>query len=179
MINFSYKIFSAAEPEPEGLAALGIDGQAFVVQLITFLLVFAVLYKFVFVRVVDLLEKRRKTIEEGVQLTTEMKAEREKLEQEIAKAHKQAREEADQLLAATKDQSDGIIRQAEEKASVKVETMLTEAKKKITDETQKARRNLEKDIVDLVVAATEQVSREKLDDAKDRALVSSVIKEQA
>lgn len=169
--------FAAEEAEATGLAALGIDGQAFIVQLLTFLLVFAVLYKFVFHRIVSILEKRQKTIEEGVSLTAEMQAEKEKLDAEVDRVRKQTRAEADDLIAQTKDKASLILKQAEEKSQAKADQIIEEAKKKITEESAKAKRKLEKDVVELIVAATEEVTRQKLDADKDRQLVSKVLKE--
>lgn len=170
---------AAEEAEATGLAALGLDGKAFLVQLGTFLLVYLVLRKFVFGRVVDLLEKRRTTIEEGVRLTTEMQAEKEKLEQEIAVAHKEARAAADEVITASQEQATDIVKKAEEEARTKADKILADAKAKINEEALRAKRDLEKDMVELVISATEQVSREKLTDSKDRQLISQVLKEQA
>ena len=58
------KIFGTEEADSaSGIAALGFDAKAFIIQLITFLIVLFVLKKYVFGRVVELLEKRRETIE--------------------------------------------------------------------------------------------------------------------
>ena len=167
---------TAGKEQPEGIAALGLDGQAFVVQLITFLLVFFVLYKFVFSRVVDLLEKRRETIEEGMRLTTEAVAERDKLEKEVAKIRAAARKEADEIIARTQEQTSGMIKEAEEAAVAKAHNIMEEAKKKIDEETARARRKLEAEVVDLVIGATEKVAGEKLDAKKDAALISKALK---
>jgi len=176
---FNFFMFAAEETEAKGLAALGIDGQAFIVQLITFLLVFVVLYKFVFHRVVQILEKRQKTIEEGVKLTTEMQAEKEQLDEEIARVKRKTREEADELIAQTRDKASLILKQAEEKSQTKADQIIKEAKQKIVEESEKAKRKLEKEVVEMIITATEEVTRLKLDEDKDRQLVSKVLKERA
>lgn len=173
------KFASETAEEPSGLAALGLDGKAFVIQLVTFLLVFYVLKRLVFGRVVDLLEKRRETIEAGLQLTTEMAAERDKLEKEVEKMRAQARKEADDVLARTQEQASGIIKDAEESASEKANNLLSEARSKIEEETARARRKLEAEVVDLVIEATEKVTGEKLDAKKDAALLTKALKGQA
>lgn len=174
MFNF-VTLIASEEAKPSGFAALGFDFKAFLIQLITFLLVFYILKKYVFGRVVDMLETRRKTIEDGVKLSAEIKSEREKLESNIADAHKEAREEANKLMAKTRDQADSVIREAEESAQTKVDKMIVEAKNKIEEETQKARRALEAETVGLVIRATEAVSREKLDDKKDATLIKDAL----
>ncbi len=177
---FNVFLFAAEETaEATGFAALGIDWQAFIVQLITFLLVFFVLYKFVFHRIVDVLEKRRKTIEEGVALTGEMQAEKEKLDEEVDRIRKQTRAESDELLSETRDKASLIIKQAEERSQAKADQIMKDAKQRIAEESDKAKRKLEKEMVDLIVSATEEVTRQKLDEDKDRQLVSKVLKERA
>lgn len=171
--------FAAEKEQPEGIAALGLDFQAFLVQLITFLLVFFVLYKFVFHRVVKLLEDRREAIEKGMSLTSEMLVEREKLEKEVDKKLAKARKEADDILARTHEQASQIIKSAEESASQKADNMLVEARKKIEEETARARRKLEAEVVELVIEATEVVADEKLDAKKDAALLQKALKGRA
>ncbi len=171
--------FGAEEAEAEGIAALGLDGQAFLIQLISFLLVFYVLKRFVFAKVVKLLEDRRETIEEGMRLTTEMVAERDKLEKEVAASHTAARKEANEILARTHEQASVMIKDAEETAQAKADKIVADAKARIHEETVKARRKLEQEMVDLVIDATEKVSGEKLDAKKDAALIGRALKGQA
>ncbi len=172
-------IFAAEEADKaSGIAALGIEPRIFITQLITFVFVFWVLRKYVFSRVVDTLEKRRKTIEEGLKLTTEMASEKQKLEKEVAEAHKAARKQSDEILANSRNQADEIITQAETKASAKADAMLSDAKKRIEEETQRAKRGLEKDMVEMVIQATEFVAKEKIDARKDKQLIAEALKVQ-
>lgn len=178
MINNLINNFASEETQASGIAALGLDPKAFLIQLITFILVFYILYKLVFFRIVEVLEKRRLTIQEGVELTVEIKAEREKLEKQIAEAHKVARKDSEKLMSETQDQAALVIKDAEDLAKVKVEKMLDDAKKKIVEETERARRSLEKETVELVIRATEAVTKEKIDSKKDSELIANALKEQ-
>jgi F-type H+-transporting ATPase subunit b len=176
MIDALIVRFAVESSESEGFAALGFDAQAFLVQLITFLLVFFVLKRYAFGPVVSTLEKRRKTIEEGLSLTSEMRAQREKLEGEIVEARKKVRKEADEIIASSHEQAGSVLKEAEEAAQRKIDAMLADAHKKIEEETERARRALEKDVVDLVVRATEAVAREKIDAKKDSELISRALR---
>src|SRR5437868_5329897 len=86
-----------------GLGALGVDGKAFLIQLVTFLLAFWVLKRYAFKPILKVLNERRETIERGVSLGEEMKQERAKLEQEVGKTLHQARRQADEILATAND----------------------------------------------------------------------------
>ncbi len=169
--------FGAEAADKEGFAALGFDPKAFLIQLVTFLLVFFILKKYVFGRVVDMLEKRRQTIEEGVRLSAEAKAEAQKLQAEVAQAHKAARAEAQKLLDSTKDQASQILKEVELEAGKRAEKIVLAGRNKIADETERARRSLERETVDLVIAATQAVSGEKLDASKDAALIKKALKD--
>lgn len=173
------KFASEDAKSAEGIAALGFDPKAFIVQLITFLLVFYILKRYVFGRVVKLLEDRRGTIEEGLRLTTQMVAERDKLEQEVARLLAKARKEADEIIARTHDQAGVMIKEAEAAAKVGVEHMMLDGRKKIEEESSKARQKLEKELVELVIQATEIAIEEKLDAKKDASLLARALKGRA
>lgn len=170
--------FASEEAEPSGIAALGLDPKAFLIQFVTFLLVFYVLRKYVFSHIVNMLEKRRKTIEEGLKLTSELSEEKQKLEREIAEVHRTARKQSDEVIAASRVRADALIKEAEDKAQAKVDNMLNDAKKKIEEETKRARRGLEREIVELVIKATEFVAKEKIDPKKDEKLIAEALRGQ-
>lgn len=167
---------SESAESAEGFAALGFDPKAFLIQLITFLLVFYILYRFVFSKIVTMLEARREAVEEGLRLTTEMQSERDKLEQEVTNARKQSRKEADEVLAKSHERAGAIIKEAEDKAQNKADAMMSDAKKRIEEETARARRKLESEVVDLVIDATEAVTHERLDAKKDAKLLEEALR---
>lgn len=160
----------------EGGGILGFDPKAFVIQLITFIFVFALLKKFAFNRIIALLEKRRQTIEDGVKLGAEMEAERDKLKQEVAKELRDARHEADRIIANAHKETRDMMREAEKSAHRKTEAMMADAEVRIAEETEQARRKLEKDIVGLVSEATEAVVEEKVDAKRDAELIDKAVK---
>src|SRR5688572_23203284 len=85
--------------EATGLAALGVSAEAFIVQLVTFVFVFLLLKKFAFKPIGNVLEKRRQTIDDGVRLGQKLERQREKMDQEAAKITREARHEADRIIA--------------------------------------------------------------------------------
>jgi F-type H+-transporting ATPase subunit b len=181
MLNTFLTQFAASEnhaEEASGFAALGFDPKAFIIQLITFLLVFYILRRFAFGKIVELLERRRQTIEEGVRLTAKMSEEKEKLDKEVAQKLAEARRQADEIIAASHEQAKTMVKDAETAAETKAATILAEAKKKIDEETARARRKLEHEMVSLVAEATEVIVEEKLDPKKDAALLTKALRSQ-
>lgn len=173
MINL---LFAAEEAQTSGIGALGISPGAFIIQLITFVFVFLLLKKFAFKPIVNMLEERRKVIDEGVRMGTTMAKEREKLEAEVAKVLNEARHDADKIIATAHKEAREVMREAEKTAARKAETMIADAEARIKEETQASRRKLERDIVGLVSEATEAIVEEKVDAKKDAALIDKALK---
>lgn len=161
-----------------GIAKLGINGKALLIQLITFALVYVVLRRFAFAKIIAVLQQRRETIENGVRLGEEMQKERAVLDTKVKAALAEARKQADSIVADANDAAASTVRAAEEKAQVKAEAIISEAHARTEQDAQKIRKQLEHEVVALVSEATEAIIDEKLDDKKDAALISRVLKEQ-
>jgi len=158
-----------------GLGALGVDGKAFLIQLITFVLAFLVLKRYAFGPIIKVLRERRETIEQGVKLGEQMNREKAKLEQEVSQKLHEARQEADGIISGAQDSARQAIREAEDKARDKAAGILKEAESNIAQETARARKQLEKEIVNLVADTTEAIIGEKVDAKKDAQLIDKAL----
>ncbi len=168
-------LFGAAESS--GLGALGVDGQAFVIQLITFVLAYFVLRRFAFKPILKILRERRETIESGVQLGEEMKKERAKLESEIEKALHKSRQEADKIISDAQETGRQAIKEAESTAHAKATGILKEADSRITQDVARARKKLQTETVELISEGVEAILQEKIDAKKDIGLIQKFLKE--
>lgn len=170
-------IFAAEAAAGESTGGiLGFSVSAFVIQLITFVFVFLLLKKFAFKPIVNLLEKRRQTIEDGVRLGEKMEKRQAKLEEEADAVIREARHDADRIIANAHKESREIAREAEKTAKAKADALFKEAEARIDEESERARRSLEKDLVGLVSEATEAVVHEKIDPKKDAEIVEKALK---
>ncbi|HTH72180.1 MAG TPA: F0F1 ATP synthase subunit B [Candidatus Pristimantibacillus sp.] len=167
-----------AEAEASGIGALGINGKAFIIQLITFVLAFFVLKRFAFGPIVKIMNERRKTIEAGVELGEQMKKDQAAMEAKVTETLADARTQADGIIAAAHDTSRQAIREAEDKARDKAADILKQADDRITADTKRARKQLESELVGLISEATEAIIGEKVDAQKDAALIDRALKEQ-
>ncbi len=175
------QLFFAAEEAAAGgspLDALGVNGKAFLIQLITFVLVLVVLKRFAFKPITRLLAQRRQVIDDGVKMGLEMEKERSKLETEVNQIMRDARTEADKIIGNGQKEAREIIREAEKSGQRKVDTMIADAEARIAEETQQAKRKLEKEIVGMVSEATEAIVEEKVDATKDAKLIDKALKNQ-
>jgi F-type H+-transporting ATPase subunit b len=178
MVHLLFAATEAAEAGGSPLKDLGIDGRSFLVQLITFLLVFVILKKFAFKPITKLLAERRQVIDDGVRMGLKMEKEKAKLDEQVAAITREARHEADKIIANAHKEAREVVREAEKGAQRKVDSMLSDAEARIGEEQAQSRRNLEKELVGLVSEATETIVGEKVDASKDAELVKRAMKGQ-
>jgi F-type H+-transporting ATPase subunit b len=170
-------VAETAEHASKGLP-LGIDGKTLVFQFITFLLVFIVLKRFAVKPIVALLDKRHKTIDDGVRMGLTMEKEKAKFDKNLEDVMREARHDADKVIANANKEAREILRDAEKAAQRKADAMFADAEARIAEESRQAKRTLEKDIVGMVSEATEAIVGEKVDAQKDAKLIDKALKGQ-
>ena len=168
------QLFYFGSTESSG-GILGFSPQAFIIQLITFVLVFALLKKFAFGRIVALLDKRYETINAGVKHGLEMEKEKKQFLEETEKVAREARHEADQIIADAEKEAREIVREGEKAAHKKSEIMLKDAEERIHEEAQQAKIRLEKEIAGYVAEATEAVVGKKIDKSTDGDIIKKAV----
>ena len=168
--------FTQFGAEASGIGALGVDGKAFLIQLITFVLAFLVLKKYAFGPIIKIMEQRRKTIESGVTLGEEMKKKEAELEKRVNETLADARKEADEILASADDAARAHAAESQAKAESKAEVIMKEAESRIAQDTARARKKLEGELVGLISDATEAIIDEKVDAKKDAVLLEKALK---
>jgi|SRR3989338_1438427 len=125
---------------------LGIDGKLLFAQAVNFLLVLWLLNRFVFKKLLFLLEERKKKIEQGLELRDRAEKEvaqignaRHRALQEVKKeaeavlsqTRDQARAKEQELLKAAREQQEAILLRAREQGEKDKEDMLREAQQEI------------------------------------------------
>jgi len=178
MLQLTQITYAADTSSSSGLGSLGIDGKAFIIQLVTFLLAFWVLQHWAFKPILKIMDQRRKTIEDGVTLGEQMKQEKAALQAKVEETIAKARTEADGIIAGANDTARQAIRDAEEKAQEKASIIVKEGEERASAEMVRARKKLEGQIVGWVSDATEAIIGEKVDAKKDTDIVDRFLKEQ-
>jgi F-type H+-transporting ATPase subunit b len=167
-----------AADSSSGIGALGVDGKALIIQLVTFALAFLVLKRFAFKPILKVLKERRELIEQGVELGEQMKKDQAALEAKIAAELAKARQEADGIIASAQETSRQTIREAEDKAHIKADGIIKEGEERLKSDAQRLRKQIEGEVVSLISDATEAIIGEKVDATKDAALIDRALKEQ-
>lgn len=168
-----------ADSSTSGISSLGINLKGFVFQLITFLIVLAILQRWVFPKLVATLEERRKTLEESLiqaKLTEETLAKAEARADDILA---KARAQADEAIAEAKTRAEEIIAASEKAADERGARIIQEAEGRLSQERERLHSELRAELAGLVVATTEKVLREKINEKEDRRLIEDSLKELA
>jgi F-type H+-transporting ATPase subunit b len=165
-------LFLAAAGPVENLKAtfehFGVEPKYILFQLISFLVVLVVLYKFGIKPVTATMEERNRKIEAGIKYAEEMQMKLTAAQQESAAIVKKANVEASRIVDdARKSAKDFLDKQTQE-ASSKANDLLAKAQQAIELEHKKMLADARTEIARLVVITTERVLAKKLTDA-DRA----------
>src|ERR1700689_1337769 len=102
-----------------GIGALGFSGQAFLIQLITFLLAYLVLRRYAFGPILSALQQRREKIAESVKLTEQLQKEKAELDEKVEQSLHEARQAADTIIAGAQDTARQTVRESEDTARQK------------------------------------------------------------
>ncbi|KKR02859.1 MAG: ATP synthase subunit b [Microgenomates group bacterium GW2011_GWB1_40_9] len=124
---------------------LGIEPSLFIAQLINFTIIMVLLNWLMYKPILGMLEKRKKKIQEGLELTEKMRLEWEKMDEKKAKLMEEARIDALKL-----------IEEAKKQAKSEEHVVLEETRKKSDDMIEKAKR----EIAELKLSMDKQVRRE-------------------
>ncbi len=169
--------FTLAEPSGGGSAldALGINGLAFISQLISFIIVLVLLGKFVIPRILQTLDKRQAVIREGIEnaekARQDLAAATARAEQLITDAGRQAQVIIDR---ATKN-AEQIARQIEEEARVRAEQINQQQIARIQQEVNRARQELSREVVDLSIEVASKVISRSMNTKDNRRFVEEFV----
>ncbi len=158
-----------------GISALGLNWKSFLFQLITFVIVLLILKKFVFGKLIAVLDARQKAVEDSLKNAAETEEKLKGAEKTIAKMLSDARKEADEVISSSQKEAAQAVEAAEQKAAKRAEHIVKEAKEQMNVELTKARAELKSETIKLVAVAAERIIGEKLDAAKDARLIDAAI----
>lgn len=158
-----------------GIATLGINLNIFIAQLINFLIVLLVLWKFAYKPILNILDERSQTIEKSLKQSKEIEERLNRVEieqKEIIQSAKQdatiiletARQEADvrkqELLVAAKKEVERVVKQGKDQLQAEKVHMLQEAKA---------------ELVQMAVNATKKILESEVDEKASQKIAVDVI----
>lgn len=150
-----------------------------IVELITFLVMMAILARWVYPEVVRLAEARQRAVADQLREAEKARAEAEaKLKEAEAKLN-DARQTAQSVIDAANKSAEQLRQERKQKAEEEAKRLLESARKEIEAERERAIQSVRGEVAGLVVAATEKVIGEALDVTKHKQLIDRAIREVA
>lgn len=165
----------SAEQTAGGLGALGVDVRGLLFQVLNFAILLLLLYRFAYRPLLTVLESRRQTIEESLKSAAQIEETRRALEEEQRTVLATARREAEVIVGKGEKAAQAIQTQAEATGKQAAQRLVTQAEAKVAQQVTSARAALKQETLGLVMAATEQILEQKLDDKQDKVLVESAL----
>jgi F-type H+-transporting ATPase subunit b len=155
---------------------LGIQTSLLLAQIVNFAIIAFILTKLLFKPILTMIEKRKKEIQQGLELSEKMKLEEEKIKIKQEQIMEKARADARALLDQTKKEAavaeKQIIAEAHEEAAVISE----KAKKESERLGEEMRKNVQKEAIKLAEAITIQLTKSVISQQDQHKLITQQIK---
>jgi F-type H+-transporting ATPase subunit b len=145
--------------------------------LIAFGVTILLLRKLAYPRIAENLDKRRVAIEESIDHAQRTREEADALLREYRERLKEAREQADDIVARARKAGEKVQEQTKVEAKQAREELMEQTRRDIEQETRRAIDQIRKEVADLTITATEKVTRKVLDDDDHRRLVEDALRE--
>jgi F-type H+-transporting ATPase subunit b len=145
--------------------------------LIAFGSAFLILRKLAFPRIQEALDRRAKAIAESIDAAVRTKEEADQLLEEYRARLKEAREQADDIVARARKAAESHQEETKVAAKQYREELMATTRKDIEAETRRALDEIRKEVADLTVLATEKVTRKSLDSEDHRRLIDEALRE--
>jgi F-type H+-transporting ATPase subunit b len=150
-----------------------------IVELITFLVMMAVLARWVYPEIVRLAEGRQRLIAEQLAEAEKSRAAAAAELKEAEAKLAEARKTAQSVIEAATKSGEQLRQELKQKAEEEAKRLAETARKEIEAERERAIQSVRNEVASLVVAATEKVIGETLDEGKHKLLIERAIAEVA
>jgi F-type H+-transporting ATPase subunit b len=150
-----------------------------IVELIAFLIMLGVLAKWVYPLIVQQAEARQKLISEQLETADKERKEAAALLAEAETKLNEARKTAQAMIDGATKSGEQLRQELKQKAEEEAKRLTAAARKEIEAERERAIQSVRNEVAGLVVAATEKVIGETLDEGKHKQLIERAIAEVA
>jgi len=136
-----------------------------------------VLSKVAFPRIQEALDRRANAIRESIEAAERQRAEADQLLEEYRERLKEAREQADDIIARARKAAEAATTEAISEGKERREELVAAARRDIEMETRRSLERIRKEVADLTVLATEKVTRKALDSEDHKRLIEEALEE--
>ncbi|MEN3281639.1 MAG: F-type H+-transporting ATPase subunit b [Solirubrobacteraceae bacterium] len=145
--------------------------------LLAFLVALFVLRKYAWPAITAALDRRQRAIEESIETAERARADAAALLEEYRARLREARAQADEIVARARKAGEVHERETLEQAKARRNELLEQTRRDIEAETRRAIQEIRAEVADLTILATEKVTRKTLDADDQRRLVEEALGE--
>jgi F-type H+-transporting ATPase subunit b len=145
--------------------------------LVLFVFTMWVLSKLAFPRIQEALDKRANAIRESIEAADKQRQEADRLLDEYRQRLKEAREQAEDIVARARKAAEAATAEAIAEGKEKREELVAAARRDIEAETRRSLELIRREVADLTVLATEKVTRKALDSDDHKRLIEEALDE--
>lgn len=162
--------------ETGALGTLGIDGGIFVAQLVNFLVVLLVLWKFAYKPIMKMLDQRSERIEKSMKDAEHVEKRVAALEDERKQVVTEARVEAAKVMETARTDAEAMKTEMVEKAKREVERVVVNGKAQLKADQEAMMREARKELAAIAVAAAKKILADGVDEKKSASLAEEVVR---
>ncbi len=156
---------------------LGLDLPTFVGQLVSFLILLAVLSRYAYPPVRRVMENRARRVRESVEQVELARVEYERTQAEAEQALKEARHQAHQIMVQAGAARDRLLEEARAEAKRETQLLLDDGRARIAEERNAMLEELRRQFADAAIAAAGAIIAETLDADRHKALIARTLNE--
>jgi F-type H+-transporting ATPase subunit b len=154
----------------------GVRGDLLAAQLINFLIVLLVLWRFAYRPILKMLDDRERKIAESLTNANEINQKLRTAEEEKRRILQEARSDAEQqskdIIESTKKRCDDMVTAAK----TQVEELVAKGKQTLDNERASMMTKMRQDIIDISVAAASRIVSEGVSEKKSQSLAEEVVR---
>ncbi|MFC2026668.1 F0F1 ATP synthase subunit B [Chloroflexota bacterium] len=159
------------------MQGLGIDLSVLLSQLVSFFVLFGLLYLIAYKPLMKMLDERSRRVKESMEQTEYIKEQADLAEKETAKRIEDASKQGQKLIDKAMQAGEEIKLKAKDKARKEAGMLINRARVEIERERDDAIGELRKEFADLTIIAAEKVIDNSLDKKIHRQLINKVLEE--
>ena len=145
--------------------------------LIAFGVTLILLWRYVYPRITEFLDKRRRAIEETIEVAERTRTEADELLREYRERLREARGQADELISRARQVSERLHDDAKADAARTREDLMERTRRDIEQETRRAIEEIRGEVANLTVIATEKITRKTLTPEDHQRLIQEALQE--
>ncbi|MGQ0693969.1 MAG: F0F1 ATP synthase subunit B [Nitrospiraceae bacterium] len=144
-------------------------------EVVSFAVLFFVLYKFAFPGILSILEEREKKIKDSLDQAERHRSEAEQRLKEYEAKLSAAAKDAEGILAAAKERAQRLLDENEQRLTAEAERIKGDAAREIENERRKAVQDIRNQTTDLALLVAEKVVQRSLTEADQRKFADEAL----